>query len=43
MLLNYIIIDTNPVQRFDLLQFFKKIKALKLKGEISNAVDEIIF
>ena len=39
MLLNYIIIDLNPVQRFDLLQFFKKIKALKLKGEFSNALD----
>ena len=38
-----IIIDPNPVQRFDLLQFSKKIKALKLKGEFSNAVDAINF
>ena len=39
MLLNYIIIDPNPVQMFYLLQFFKKIKALKLKGKFSNALD----
>ena len=38
MLLNYIIIDPNPIQRFDLLQFLKKIKALQLKGKFSSAV-----
>ena len=39
MLLNYFIIGPNPIQRFDLLQFWKKIKALKLKGEFSSALD----
>lgn len=39
MLLNYIIIDPNPIQRIYLLQFFKKIKILKLKAEFSNAID----
>ena len=39
MLLNYIIIDPNPIQRIHLLQFFKKIQNLKLNGEFSNAID----
>ena len=39
MLLNYIIIDPNPIQRIHLLQFFKKIQKLKLNGEFSNAID----
>lgn len=39
MLLNYILIDPNPIQRLHLLQFFKKINSLKLRAEFSNAVD----
>ena len=39
MLLNYILIDPNPVQRLHLLQFLKKISSLYLKAEFSNAVD----
>ena len=39
MLLNYILIDPNPIQRLHLLQFFKKINTLSLKAEISNAID----
>ena len=43
MLLNYILIDPNPIQRLHLLQLFNKNKTLKLKGEFSNAVDAINF
>lgn len=39
MLLNYILIDPNPIQRLHLLQFFKKINTLSLKAEFSNAID----
>ena len=39
MLLNYIIVDPNPIRRLHLSQIFKKIKTLNFIDEFSNAVE----
>ena len=39
MLLDYILIEPNPIQRLHLSQLFKKIKILNFRGEFSNALE----
>ena len=39
MLLSYIVVDPNPIQRLHLAQIFKKIKTLKFEAEFLNAVE----
>jgi DNA-binding LytR/AlgR family response regulator len=39
MLLNYIIVDPNPIRRLHLSQIFNKIKSLNFIDEFSNAVE----